>query len=592
MTKNLLVTGGCGFIGSNFINYYWKSNPICGIVNIDAMYYCADINNVIESIRTSDRYTLVQENLCTCDLLYILRKYNIDSVIHFAAQSHVQNSFTDSIQYTKDNILGTHTLLEACRVYGKVEKFIHVSTDEVYGESMIKEGETKKTEESVLCPTNPYAATKAGAELIAQSYYHSFKMPIIITRGNNVYGPNQYPEKLIPRFIKLLKEGKKVTIQGDGSNVRSFLHVLDVCSAFSLILEKGVIGEIYNIGSDDNSERSMLDIAKILIKMIKKTDKFEDWIEYIEDRPFNDKRYYIHNQKLKDIGWDIKVGLIEGLKELVFTEYKQVKMIDTDYLNTIKFNLTDVFGSWVDTTNEMAKTFTSATPFGHVIIDNFLNANYAEKIHDDFPAVEEITWNIYDNPIEKKFANDDINSMPEDIKNLFYYMSSPEVIKMFGEISGIQNLEYDEYLHGAGLHVHPTGGRLEVHLDYEKHPLTGKERRLNVIIYLSKDWNDEWNGHTELWSDNECKVKSRVGFNRAIVFKTNDDSWHGLPDEIRCPEGVLRKTFAYYYVSPPTNVNKTHRLKAKFIATNNRRVDERLFEIRANRRLKIEDKFL
>ena len=317
MSIHLLITGGCGFIGSNFINYYWKKNPHCNITNIDAMYYCADTNNVDEAIRTSDRYVLVPENLYSCDILSVLEKYSINSIIHFAAQSHVQNSFSDSLQYTKDNILGTHTLLEACRLYGKIEKFIHVSTDEVYGESMIREEETKKTEGSVLCPTNPYAATKAGAELIAQSYYHSFKMPIIITRGNNVYGPNQYPEKLIPKFIKLLKEGRKVTIQGDGSNVRSFLHVLDVCSAFSLILEKGVVGEIYNIGSDDHLEVSVMSVAKTLIGMIKNTCNYDEWIEYIDDRPFNDKRYYISNEKLKNLGWEITANFLDGVKNLI-----------------------------------------------------------------------------------------------------------------------------------------------------------------------------------------------------------------------------------------------------------------------------------
>ena len=317
MIKNLLITGGCGFIGSNFINYYWTKDSQCNIVNIDAMYYCADANNVNEIVRNSNRYTLFKANLCNCDISYILEKYNIDSVIHFAAQSHVQNSFSESLQYTRDNILATHILLEACRLYGKVKKFIHVSTDEVYGESMLHEGEMKKTEESVLCPTNPYAATKAGAELIAQSYYHSFKMPIIITRGNNVYGPNQYPEKLIPRFIEQLKNGKKVTIQGDGSNVRAFLHVSDVCNAFALILEKGNIGEIYNIGSDDHSEISVLDVAKKLILLIKNTDKFDEYISYIEDRPFNDKRYYINNSKMKELGWTINKDFREGLRNLI-----------------------------------------------------------------------------------------------------------------------------------------------------------------------------------------------------------------------------------------------------------------------------------
>jgi len=192
---NILITGGCGFIGSNFINYFYRKHENAMIYNLDAMYYCASEENIEEDIRKSTRYKLIKGNLCSYDLVnHIINDYNIEYIIHFAAQSHVQNSFDDSLQYTKDNIVGTHNLLEVVRKYGKVKKIIHVSTDEVYGESMIDKNENKKTEESILCPTNPYAATKAGAELIAQSYYHSFNIPIIITRGNNVYGPNQYPE--------------------------------------------------------------------------------------------------------------------------------------------------------------------------------------------------------------------------------------------------------------------------------------------------------------------------------------------------------------------------------------------------------------
>ena len=316
--KNLLVTGGCGFIGSNFINYYYKKHEHVNIYNLDAMYYCADENNVEEHIRFSDRYKLIKGNLCSYDLLqHLLESYQIDTIIHFAAQSHVQDSFSDSFKYTNDNILGTHTLLEASRIYGKINKFIHISTDEVYGESLFSEDEEKKNEQSILCPTNPYAATKAGAELIASSYRFSFKMPIIITRGNNVYGANQYPEKLIPRFIKLLKEDKKVTIQGDGSNIRAFLHAMDVASALECVLDKGKIGEIYNIGSDEDKEYTVLEIAKILIKTIKNTENYDEWIEYVEDRPFNDKRYYISNEKVKDLGWKIEKDFMEGLNELI-----------------------------------------------------------------------------------------------------------------------------------------------------------------------------------------------------------------------------------------------------------------------------------
>ena len=319
---NLLVTGGCGFIGSNFINYKLdksrEDNQKYRIINFDAMYYCANENNVNKEIRESDNYILIKENLIRKEAIKeVLEKYEITEVIHFAAQSHVQNSFEDSLQFTQDNVLGTHMLLETCRKYGKIKKFIHVSTDEVYGESMNQVDEKQKTEHSILCPTNPYAATKAGAELIAQSYNHSYNMPIIITRGNNVYGPNQYPEKLIPKFLKLLNENKKLTIQGDGSAVRAFLHAHDTARAFECILEKGKIGEIYNIGCDDKMEFSVMEIAKLLIKLVKNTDNFDEWIEYIEDRPFNDQRYYISNQKLKNLGWDVKIGLLDGINNLI-----------------------------------------------------------------------------------------------------------------------------------------------------------------------------------------------------------------------------------------------------------------------------------
>jgi dTDP-glucose 4,6-dehydratase len=315
--KHVLITGGCGFIGSNFINHYFHKSQ-CQLINIDAMYYCANENNVAEDIRNSPRYTLVKGNIASMDLVrHVLDYFTIDTVIHFAAQSHVESSFSDALKYTHDNIVGTHTLLECCRLYGKIIKFIHISTDEVYGESMLEENENKKNENSILCPTNPYAATKAAAELIVKSYYHSFNMPIIITRGNNVYGPNQYPEKVIPLFIKLLKENKPITIQGDGTNVRSFLHINDVSTALQLILDKGVIGEIYNIGGDDSCEYTIDTLAKKLITMIQKTDNYDKWITYIKDRPFNDKRYYISNHKMKQLGWNIENDFDVRLQELI-----------------------------------------------------------------------------------------------------------------------------------------------------------------------------------------------------------------------------------------------------------------------------------
>ena len=314
----LLVTGGCGFIGSNFINLIMERFDNIKVINVDAMYYCANIENVALKWRISPRYTFIKGNLCSMDLVsHVFDTYIPTHIVHFAAQSHVQTSFSDALQYTQDNIVGTHTLLEACRQYGQIQKFIHVSTDEVYGESMLDADTKHKTEHSILCPTNPYAATKAGAELIAQSYNHSFNMPIVITRGNNVYGPNQYPEKVIPIFIQQLKDGKPVTIQGDGSCVRAFLHAYDTATAFHCILEKGAIGEIYNIGCDEGMEYSILDVAKMLIRQIRNTEDYDKWITYIEDRPFNDQRYYISNQKLKNLDWEITISFEEGINMLV-----------------------------------------------------------------------------------------------------------------------------------------------------------------------------------------------------------------------------------------------------------------------------------
>ena len=603
--QNLLVTGGCGFIGSNFINYYFYKKNFNTIINLDAMYYCANEDNVDEQIRLNSKYKLIKGNLNDIELLErILKQYNITHVIHFAAQSHVQNSFEDSIKFTYDNVLGTNNLLECCRKYKKIQKFIHVSTDEVYGESMNTVEELFKTEHSVLCPTNPYAATKAGAELMAQSYLHSYKMPIVITRGNNVYGRNQYPEKLIPRFIKLLKENKKVTIQGNGSSVRAFLHAYDTAKAFETILEKGVVGEIYNIGCDENMEYSVLEIAKILIKLIKKSDNYTDYIEYIEDRPYNDMRYYISNQKLKDLGWNIEVDLLSGLNDLI-NDYKInfFELLITDRLN----NKLSYFGDWIQNNEklqELNEKFNKADPYEHIIIPNFLNSEFAEEIYTRFPTdIASGNWYEYNNPIEYKYANDKIGSMPRCIKKLLNLLSCKEITEKITLLSGIKDLEYDPYLHGAGLHIHTTGGKLDMHLDYEKHPNLEKERRLNIILYMSKDWKEEWNGETQLWDKDlkNCVVKSPVIFNTALIFKTNEISWHGLPEEIKCPQETLRKTIAYYYVSPlvskPTdtiigNDGSGYRTKATFKKKPDDPEDElkkKLYQIRPLRLITKED---
>ena len=280
---NILVTGGAGFIGSNLINYLLEKYNDITIYNIDKLDYCARSKNV----KPKNNYKFIKGNINQSDLLsYILNEYNIDTIIHLAAQSHVDNSFGNSIEFTKDNILGTHSLLECCKKYMKIKRFIHISTDEVYGEV---DDEHECCEKSILNPTNPYAATKAGAEFLVRSYYKSFNIPIIISRGNNVFGPRQYPEKLIPKFILSLSNNQKCTIHGKGESRRNFIYVDDVCGAINIILSYGKINEIYNIGT--HNEYSVIDIAYILYNKLKHNSKFDDNIEYIEDRHFNDYRY-------------------------------------------------------------------------------------------------------------------------------------------------------------------------------------------------------------------------------------------------------------------------------------------------------------
>lgn len=317
--NNVLVTGGCGFIASNFLNFMINKYPDLNFINVDALYYCASENNITEENRMKNNYKFIQGNIQNKDFIkYILEIHNIDTIIHFAAQSHVDNSFSNPIQYTKDNILGTHILLECVRDYNKIKKFIHVSTDEVYGES----NNNIMDEKCILNPTNPYSATKASAEMIINSYYYSYNLPVIITRGNNVYGPRQYPEKLIPKFINLLLENKKCTIHGNGNSVRSFLYVDDVVNAFEKILLKGKIGEIYNIGTND--EFSVIDISKKLVKLINNDNNYEKYLEYVEDRKYNDNRYNISFSKLLNLGWEQKYNIDDGLIETL-KYYKNLK---------------------------------------------------------------------------------------------------------------------------------------------------------------------------------------------------------------------------------------------------------------------------
>lgn len=297
MYSNVLVTGGCGFIASNFINIMKTRYPDIHFVNIDKLDYCSNVENVNPGVAT-----FVKGNVGNKQLIeHLIKVYSFDAIFHFAAQSHVDNSFENALSFTMDNTHATHVLIEACRRNIPKVEFIHFSTDEVYGESKTDEPFTE--DEGVLKPTNPYSASKAAAEMIVRSYIESFGMDIKVIRCNNVYGPNQYPEKLIPKFKRLLKEGKKCTLHGKRSSEikRAFMHVEDVVNAVEVVWKRGTTGEIYNIASDD--ELSVMDVTKLIIETVVGTTEYDKWIEYIEDRPFNDRRYHICAKKLKSLGW-------------------------------------------------------------------------------------------------------------------------------------------------------------------------------------------------------------------------------------------------------------------------------------------------
>jgi Rps23 Pro-64 3,4-dihydroxylase Tpa1-like proline 4-hydroxylase len=265
-------------------------------------------------------------------------------------------------------------------------------------------------------------------------------------------------------------------------------------------------------------------------------------------------------------------------------------------INSLNDNILNKFGNWVNNIESLKKKFLNAEPFDHIVIDNFLDETFANELYDLFPEKFD-DWHKYENPIEVKFTYDNIDSLDDKMKNYFYYLSSDKMVDIFRKITNIEDLTYDEYLHGAGLHCHPRYGKLNIHLDYEKHPITGKERRLNIIYFLSKDWKSEWNGQNELWSKQakNCIAKTDIKFNRAIIFKTNDISWHGLPEKIVCPEDQYRKSLAFYYVSPLTSIKNeyTYRKKAKYIVTDSENIHneglQTLCDIRSNRRLTIED---
>ena len=307
-----MITGTAGFIASHLAKYLVRKYPQTQFYGVDKMSYCSDVERMADYIDDAN-FMFIPIDCCNAESVSsILRLYDIDCIIHLAAYTAVDMSFNDSVVYSKNNVVGTHVLLECSRQYGKIKRFIHMSTDEVYGPT-----ESPADEQTLFAPTNPYAATKAAAEMICQSYIRSFKMPIVITRANNIYGPFQHEEKVIPKFMKQMLDCKPITIHGNGKVVRNFLHVESFCEAYDKIIHHGVDHEVYNIGTD--FEISIIDLAykmkfnmrheQSLFNML--TDEQKQWlmrpddeiIISVEDRIFNDTRYALNIEKIRSLGW-------------------------------------------------------------------------------------------------------------------------------------------------------------------------------------------------------------------------------------------------------------------------------------------------
>jgi len=301
--KNLLVTGGSGFIGSNFIRHMLGKYPDYKIINLDKMTYAGNPDN-LKDVENNLNYSFVCGDICDPDVVNKVVQ-RVDHLVHFAAESHVDRSIEDGSVFVRTNVLGTHTLLESALKHN-IKRFVHISTDEVYGS--ILDGSFKETD--ILTPSSPYSSSKAGSDLLAQSYHITHNLPVIITRCTNNFGPYQYPEKLIPLFVTNLVDNKKVPVYGTGRNVRDWIHVLDHCKAVDFVLHNGSIGEIYNIGG--GAEKTNLVITQKLLEILGKNDSM---IEYVEDRPGHDLRYSIDCSKLMEMGWAPEYDFNDGLKE-------------------------------------------------------------------------------------------------------------------------------------------------------------------------------------------------------------------------------------------------------------------------------------
>ena len=320
--KNILVTGGAGFIGSNFIKLMLENYDYT-IINLDLLTYAGNLENLKE-VEQHPRYTFVKGDIGDRSLLEkLFEEYEVDTVVNFAAESHVDRSIENPEVFLMTNVLGTQTLLDTAKKYWKVQpenkysrefkegvKYLQVSTDEVYG-TLGKEG--MFTETTSLTPNSPYSASKASADLMVRAYYETYGMPVNITRCSNNYGPYQFPEKLIPLMINNCLKDKTLPVYGDGMQVRDWLHVKDHCLAIATVLHKGKVGEVYNIGG--NNEKANIEIVKLILKELGKT---ESLIEYVKDRPGHDRRYAIDNSKItSELDWSPSYTFEQGMKETI-----------------------------------------------------------------------------------------------------------------------------------------------------------------------------------------------------------------------------------------------------------------------------------
>ncbi len=330
----ILVTGGAGFIGSNFIRYILNKYNDAQILNYDALTYSGNLEN-LKDIKENGRYKFVQGNVADKNSLdEVFADFQPDLVINFAAETHVDRSIhVGAKEFIDTNITGVFNILEAVKNDSNIKKYVQVSTDEVYG-SLDLDSENEFSEETSFAPNVPYAATKAGGDLLCRAYNHTFGVPVVVTHCSNNYGPYQYPEKLIPFLILRMLEDKKIPLYGDGENVRDWIYVLDHCSALESCLFNGKSGEVYNIGGDN--ELANVEIAKRILRYF---NRDESWIEYVKDRPGHDRRYAIDSSKIQqELGWKPKYNFEQAFDETVKWYLNNPEWIDGVRKKTGVFN--------------------------------------------------------------------------------------------------------------------------------------------------------------------------------------------------------------------------------------------------------------